>query len=289
MDRNNPFGRGIFHAVGSKSRYSSMPVERSVGAAVPVPAGTRSGPSRIAIEIVTEAKDFGRSNQSWGDISKSASAAHHYAELPIEILPNNVDSVESVPPDAELKRRMEQFVRPGRFEIQIQNVPPQRTYRGATVAIPIKPCPIDFAFDVFYRTKDGEHRLGSVSSSQFGTLDSGHLNPPTNGSIYCGAPVKEFDDETVDLIFRPKTSIAMATIDLTRIYGEEIVIRDVPVEVTDYTSSNPRPVRRKPKTESKPESKPASELKASTIDDAPAGEKPSESKDGKSPDSPKQP
>lgn len=85
--------------------------------------------------------------------------------------------------------------------------------------------PVAFAFEVFLRAGDKEWPLSNFA----GHPDDGAFSTGVVGSI------DGFDTTTqrVDIILRPSARVARSTIDLTEIWGQEVVIHDVPVIVKD--------------------------------------------------------
>ncbi len=237
-------GTGTIFASGSAASRRFSNRTDVLGGSVPIVSTDLVPRYVLGVEAVVEAQSLQGSN-SWGDVARSKDAAHHYAEFAVDIVPRDQDTIEIVNPDDAMREQMEAFVRMDKFLIQHSDQN-GREWRNASISLPTSGAPCPFAFEVYYRTADGEHRVGALTSSSHGVmLRSSPAWPPYEGKASVGMNVPEFTDATVDLIFRPSPEIARATIDLTRMYGGEIVVKDVPVE--DYEMrSGAGPVRRKP-------------------------------------------
>lgn len=109
--------------------------------------------------------------------------------------------------------------------------------RNVTLQLTIDKSATPFAFDVFIRIRGKETKLGQLSSSAAaagadGVYTSGFYSPGGGAGsriAYLSAEVSNLQksDKVADLIFRPSTRAAVNTLDLTEIYGGEIVLKDV--------------------------------------------------------------
>jgi hypothetical protein len=109
--------------------------------------------------------------------------------------------------------------------------------RSVTLQLAIEKSATPFAFDVFIRIRGKETKLGQLSSSAAaagadGVYTSGFYSPGGGAGsrvAYLSAEVSNLQksDKVADLIFRPSTRAAVNTLDLTEIYGGEIVLKDV--------------------------------------------------------------
>jgi len=80
--------------------------------------------------------------------------------------------------------------------------------------------PVDLAFDVVLRSGSREWEQGTVS-----IVAGGNTNYSTHGE-----DVPDADATMVDVIFVPSEEVARRSVDLTNIWGETVVIPDVPIQ-----------------------------------------------------------
>jgi hypothetical protein len=82
--------------------------------------------------------------------------------------------------------------------------------------------PTSLAYDVYWRTLDGskEWKVGSVSF----TAGSGSVN---HG--YGGALPKDFNESRIDIVLHPSTRAGSETIEIVKILGGDVTLRNVPV------------------------------------------------------------
>ena len=93
------------------------------------------------------------------------------------------------------------------------------------------PPAIGLAFDVFLRDEASgvEASLGSITRGpRGGSRSAGYASPPATSNV-----LDRFSGPTADIILRPSLDKARQTTDLLKIWGEEVVIKDVPV-VRDF-------------------------------------------------------
>jgi hypothetical protein len=103
-------------------------------------------------------------------------------------------------------------------------------------------CPVPVAFDVWLRSEAGEWRIGSGSFSR----DGGILSPgdfvagargllgeqflPTGEHSLPSSRLNEFTGNVVDVLLRPNAAEASRSLVETEVWGEEIVISNVPAQ-----------------------------------------------------------
>jgi hypothetical protein len=93
--------------------------------------------------------------------------------------------------------------------------------------------PIGIAFEVFASFNGGEYPLGSITRA---SSEAGPMQFKLTARQVLNAP----PPPKVDLIFRPNEKLAVRTIDLEEIAGDELVMKDVTVNVV--SESNPQSI-----------------------------------------------
>ncbi|HYE60457.1 MAG TPA: hypothetical protein VD997_00550 [Phycisphaerales bacterium] len=158
--------------------------------------------------------------------------------VPVEVMPAGVASVERVPASEQLAAELAQKLRPSHFTVNRQLF---GSYVHADFSIGDLPVPI--VFDVIARTHN--HVEGVSKEVNLGTLSSGaadfqgYAGSPwgsdgaTRTLWYSGRLPK---GKTIDLVLRPRPELAQRTLDLTRVYEGEVIIRGVQVD------GGPKPV-----------------------------------------------
>jgi len=86
--------------------------------------------------------------------------------------------------------------------------------------------PVDFAFDATLRQGEREWPLGHLTS---GRLASQMNSWGETDAAYLQGETKGLGAEPVDLILTPSTEVARQTIDMTRIYGGEVIIEGIDI------------------------------------------------------------
>jgi hypothetical protein len=96
---------------------------------------------------------------------------------------------------------------------------------GARLIVQAADPPIGLAFDVLLRDRHGrEWPLHAID-----------FRPQVNGTWYVSEHLDDFNDEYADVILRPSAARAASTIELTRIWNEEIVFPKLPVRYDEKT------------------------------------------------------
>jgi len=168
-------------------------------------------------------------------------------DVPVTIVPQQGSDVELVI-DPELRQVVQAALRPApmtlRDRSRVHGVRIDRNDDGELNAgwgIEVReqaalPPAIGLAFDVFLRDEASgvEASLGSITRGpRGGSRSAGYASPPATSNV-----LDRFSGPTADIILRPSLDKARQTTDLLKIWGEEVVIKDVPV-VRDFPPPPP--------------------------------------------------
>jgi len=276
---------GQFMVTGSKPSMRWGQQVQTVSALIQVPTSVEPGTTTAHVEMRTVSKPYGY-RVTWGDMRRTKEGSVRASDLSVEIIATGEPGAELVAPNADQRERMRQLLTPISVDVNEYDSG-MGIMRNASTNFTITGRPMEFAFDVFCKAGDWE--------LPWGTLVSGKSANRGHGQVWFGGndelrmvygEVPELKGTRVSIILRPNPARALETLDLTRVYGEEIVYEDVDVNIS--RSDMPRRTIRG-STESTPESKDSTKgLKTSTIDDAPTGEKKSDGKDDTSGSRPKE-
>lgn len=130
----------------------------------------------------------------------------------VDVLPQAPPGYMPLVDDAKLGPRIGDSIRVIRFA--------WRPEGRVSYALDIRSMPADVAFDVVARVDGKEYPLGTLTAKAGATYQ---LNGGAGGF---DAPA---DVTKADLVFRSSQKVARSTVDLTRIWGGELVLPDVPI------------------------------------------------------------
>ena len=130
----------------------------------------------------------------------------------VDVLPQAPPGYVPLVDDAKLGPRIGDSIRVVRFA--------RRPGGWVSYTLGITSVPADVAFDVVARVDGKEYPLGTLTAKRGATFQ---LNGGAGGF---GAPA---DAAKADLVLRSSQKVARSTVDLTQIWGGELVLPDVPV------------------------------------------------------------
>ena len=149
-------------------------------------------------------------------------------EVPLTILPADAKDIELVV-DPKLRAQLVAAIQPGMVPrengpmrgVRITSFEPPDLYALWDIHVLRFPPPIDLAFEAYLRDGQGnEAPLGELTFSRNGSGQS-DANSTT--------ALRKIQGDRADIVLRPSEGVARRTPHLTRIWGEEIVLKDVPV------------------------------------------------------------
>lgn len=170
---------------------------------LPGPPGEHQISTRWAVEV--------------SDGEKALAAWEEAFTLDVAVLPEGTPTVEIVEDDS-LREPIERSLK-----IQRCVVYDFRTHLHGSGTVHLNGSPVPLAFEVFWADPEGtrEWRMGQVSFTGVGGSGFGF-----------GADLpKDFDLKTVDVVLRPSVKAAAATTDIFRIWGGEVRVRSVEVNL----------------------------------------------------------
>lgn len=231
---------GWFMLNGSAQRAAWGGGMSSVGEAkllLDVPATTAAGRGEIDVQLQAWTQPQSRMmNFSWTavpGVEDDPKASVHSARFEVEISP--AETVELVKPDEEMRDRMRTVLEPSQVTVWKQPAGfGGGQVNSAMMHFDIDRRPIDAAFDVIWVIDGREQSVGQLitgMSADLGVQTDSFGGGPSLRIVH--GNVARFESGVVDIILRPNVEIALSTVDLTRIYGEEIVFKDVQVNSQD--------------------------------------------------------
>jgi hypothetical protein len=175
---------------------------------LPGPPGEHQISTRWAVEV--------------SDGEKPLAAWEEAFTLDVTVLPEGTPTVEVVEDDS-LREPIERSLK-----IQRCVVYDFRTHLHGSGTVHLNGSPVPLAFEVFWADPEGtrEWRMGQVSFTGVGGSGFGF-----------GADLpNDFDLKSVDVVLRPSVKAAAATTDIFRIWGGEIRVRGVEVNLPTATA-----------------------------------------------------
>lgn len=142
----------------------------------------------------------------------------HEATFVVDIVPAETPGIELVTPTADEVKKMETLLEPTGCQI----------YGGNQVMMQfnLDGRPMDFAFDVVLKTPEREWKVAPVTSGTLGGSMMQYGPGMTKQRQIWGA-ASGFRGGKVDVVLRPNEKVALQTTSVARIYGKEIVLKDV--------------------------------------------------------------
>jgi hypothetical protein len=231
------FGEGIigqFQMSGSKSRWGMMMPAGEAAFVLAAPEGAAPGPMPLELEIGVHTISQPMSMYTWPQPSEVPTT--HTDRRTVQVVSADQEAVQMVHPGAEAKERMERLLTPSQVMVWNGGFNSQ-----AMMQFNVGDPPVPAAFAVFWRVGESEWKMGSFSTGLSGGGDKDEqimMNWGAGGdqrSVMGRAP--SFKGNKVDIILRPSAEAALRTTDITSIYGDEIVYKDVSVQRQDAGGS----------------------------------------------------
>lgn len=223
---------GFFQAYGPKNTMGWQSSFGHAGLLAHIPKGTNPGPTRVDLTVGLKLVEQARGSYQWPSSMKNDPGFRKYSgSVPVEILAPGLTSVEVVSPDPELEKKLRTLLEPsgGTAYSFAHNQGMQVSF-----IVNISGRPIDFAFDVVMKADGKQWKLSPLTS---GRLPQDQLYQPqsqdTSRQVYGDA--RGLKSSTVEIILKPSELLAAQTIETTRIYGGEIVFKDVEVQIQNGT------------------------------------------------------
>jgi hypothetical protein len=216
---------GILSIHGERIQMSRT--QRPV-ALLELPLGLQAGSHTLDVQLLVEVSPQGSRSADRGPHTVGGDIQRHSWSREIEVVDGETSTVEVVNGNGELAERIVQ--RLSTVELTVER-------RGSDellgiAILPTDGMPIGLACDVIWRVDGREWCLGTYVSGVGAAIDG---DPYPEGDGRCGVYgwLREFAGSTVDLVFRPNPDLARATVDLTRVYGNEIILRSMKVVIRD--------------------------------------------------------
>jgi hypothetical protein len=150
--------------------------------------------------------------------------------LVFEVLPTGAAEIELVDPAPEMKEKAEEIAARQRITVSNYGAQLSASYSATTSEWPIPAC-----FNVSVRAGGRVWPLGVFTSgTSAGTGNDSYSMWTGQDTMSISSWIPDFTAHKVDVILRPNASAALLTTDLTRIYGAELVFKDVDVQWVDY-------------------------------------------------------
>lgn len=245
----------FLYLVGSKSRMMGWgQTESEIAWVLKVPPTAKPGRTTVEVELRITMSDFGMGNSRQPTDPLRAKKGKYRAvtlQVPVEVLPSEAPGVQMVEPTAELEKQIRGLLQPESAMIYDSS-------RQANLSFRVSKMPVPICFDVFSKDSTGKERRIGVLTSGRGHADAGAygmMMSQGNGQRHLYGNVGKLKGGKTDLIFRPSAAAALRTVDLTRIYNGEIVLRGVEIQtqqamISTRASSMPEKVEEEADEES---------------------------------------
>jgi hypothetical protein len=233
---------GWFQLFGASNRMWGGQAYGQAALLLDLPKDLEAGPKQIQISVYIVTKP--QSTRSSFSFSTGAPRKNdpdaRLVERTVSVLvdPADVKGVELVQPSADVKEKMRRMAEASDLRVQVFDqggvfsvVGPSGPIGSASMTFSIDGRPMEGAFDVLWRSGEREWPIGTLTTGTGADPNGYTLGPGMDAQRYVYGQVQGFDADTVDVVLRPSEKAAARTIDLTRIYGEEIVAKDVHVSV----------------------------------------------------------
>jgi hypothetical protein len=192
--------------------------------------GIRLGRHVINLAVTMETKSQAMMQTiHWNQKGEAPDSRRHEATLAFELVESG--GIEVVDPSPELQEKMELQFQPMQVWVHTYDT---GTFMGSQtsgqVHFSIDGSPMAAAFDVIWKSGEREWPLGrfSTGSSADPELHTTYGVGAQN-QRYASSNLTGFDVSKVDVILRPNPAAALCTLDVEKIYGGEIVYKDVEV------------------------------------------------------------
>ncbi len=199
-----------------------------------LPQTLAPGRHTVELSVSVQASARARVYRAPGQPSKSdAPFLTHTRAFSVEVLPAASRAIEEVPPDPDLEKKLSRQLEAGASAVSVYETS-DSTRQGAknkyaSLAFAVDQLPVPVAFDVFLRVGEREWPIGSFTSGQTAPdYRESHIRLTTSrsGQPICSGTLEDFDARIADVVLRPNPDLAKRTVDLTRIYGGEIVFKN---------------------------------------------------------------
>lgn len=150
-----------------------------------------------------------RVTEGWGDNAAVVATEQMTLKAGFEVVPADKPTVAFVT-DPALRPAVEAALRPQELVMQANQV---------SSTIHVDSASVGRAFNVVARRGDREWPLGSINAAP---------GKSTGYSIH--GEMEGFEGDRVDLVLRPSLEVAKGTTDVFEVWGEEVVLKDVPVK-----------------------------------------------------------
>jgi hypothetical protein len=234
-------GEMFFYLYGSKMNTGwnmTMPQEQVV--TMTVPKGTEPGVRTLTATVLCRVGD----QQAGWNMSKMKAGDPGVASFTVtqtvNVVAPDAEPIKSLTPTPQQEKEMTALLKQAQVTANVSaSSSPLPFFGGVSVSRVVmlqlqfdKP-PTPFAFDAFVRIRDKETPLGSLTSSPAGPgmMRGMYMGGASGQNLWLSADVPNLQrgDQKVDLIFRPSVKAALGTVDISEIYGKEIVLKNVTV------------------------------------------------------------
>lgn len=263
-----PSGRadmlGAVYLMGSKFNAGTFGMPMAVAMGVTCPEGLAPGKYSLSVGIIlspTDASGRGVFALPTKPKADDAKVARPVLTCQVEVVPKDTQTVTAVAPTPELEAALAKALVPPHAQLMgtmttmvsgpsVGGMPtPPATSRAKTLSatVDLTNAPVEVAFDVFAREGDRQWRVGTITTGNspeeageggFGaqmafTIGAGLGATPKHLSRGLAGTLGGLQGKTIDLIFRPNIEAARRTLDQTRFYNGEIVVKNVRLQSWD--------------------------------------------------------
>jgi hypothetical protein len=227
-----------FYASGSKARGFFAGGNEAAVVTFTQPEGANPPHSEAQIDLIVQAVPWNMNGaNSFMNIKPSANDPKvrlWKLHVPIELVPTEVGAVTRVAPTDDLKDKLAKQLRPNNAMVYGPTSGSGMNSRWVSMAFHVSDLPVPVAFDVFGQRGERSERLGTITSGQGGNDSNVYaFYGQQEGIRQISANLRGITGDKMDLVLKPRPDLAARTLDLTKVYDGEIVIKDVEIRQVD--------------------------------------------------------
>jgi hypothetical protein len=200
--------------------------------ALELPPGLQPGRHSLSVQLSIQTKSMIAGTITWNDPAPDDPEVRKVSGVvEFELTDGAQPGVEVVDPSESERTAMESALSPLSPRVWVYGGGSQRQYGNAQVQFNLETVPMPGAFDVFWNIDGKEHAIGSFTTGRSADPWSSVMTGPGMDRVrYVSGGVPMTASGKVDVILRPNPAAAARTLDLTRMYGAEIVYKGVDVQ-----------------------------------------------------------
>jgi hypothetical protein len=215
---------GGFAVMGSASAWSPGAISWTGGFLVAIPDGVPAGRARLRVCLLSKGSPMGPRTIPATLDETDPTARRHELAAEFTLIRDDAQGIEIINPTPELNRDLLEAIR-----IEQLTASNGAHQAGIGAVFTLEQPPVPAAFRVYMRLGERDQYLGWFSTGRGIVTDwDTRIEHPAGGRNLFNL-VYNIEASRADLVLRPDPSLAVRTLDLTRVYGGELIVPDVPI------------------------------------------------------------